>query len=303
MELPRLSASDIASALPELERVDAPLSGGQKLVFPCWLNGKRYALKVMLKTIPAISQSAQLDETTERAMREVDLMRQFDSPYLVKMGFIGLTHSTIRGQQVVYFAEEWIEGTDLKTLLQRDGPLSPEDVIQLGLEIAEGIDLLWTKDIVHRDIKPGNIMRRATAGMATTGTYALLDMGIALDLTDISLTRTGHIAMTPAYASPEQLDLTRKRELDCRSDLFALGIVLYEALTGKHPFQLSGASAVPVIYLIQNAPLRPPSHIRPDVPPRLNTVISRLLEKKPHLRYKDCGACQRALDNARPKGK
>jgi serine/threonine protein kinase len=298
MALPRLTASDIEFAIPALEYVGDPLNGGQKLVFPCRLNGIQYALKVMLTTASSPSDPQHLDETTERATREVELMGQFDSPYLVKMGSIGLTVATIRGQQVVYFAEEWIEGTDVKTLIERNGPFSQEDVIQLGLDMTEGIDLLWTKDIVHRDIKPGNIMRRAP-----NGNFVLLDMGIALDLADISLTRTGNIAMTPAYASPEQLNLARKRELDCRSDLFALGLVLYEALTGKHPFLSRGVVAAPVTQLIQHVQVVPPSQIRPDVPKRLEMVICRMLEKKPHLRYKDCTTCRQALEKARAKGK
>lgn len=275
MGLPHLLASDIATAIPDLDDIQDPLSGGQKLVFPCRLNGEPIALKVMLTGASPARRPGQQDEATERAMREVELMRQIDSPYLVKLGAIELTHATINSQKVIYFAEEWIEGTDLKTLIQRSGPLSPDAVIELGLNIVEAISLLWDKDVVHRDIKPGNIMRRDA-----TGGYVLLDLGIALDLSDISLTRTGRIAMTEAYASPEQLDPSHKRDLDCRSDFFSLGIVLYEALTGKHPFQSTGIMAVPVGRMIQHMDVTQPSQIKSGIPQSLDKVICRLLEKK-----------------------
>jgi len=293
VELPRLNELDIAAAIPQCEEIGSPLRGGQKLVFPCRVASKRYALKLMLKNEANGEEETQLDEVEERAAREVELMRQFDDPHLVKMGPLGLTHAEIAGQRVIFFTEEWIDGLDVKTILRQQGPLSPKEVSRLGIEMAGAIDLLWTLDIVHRDIKPGNIMRRDA-----TGEYVLLDMGIALNLSDISLTRSGRVAMTPAYASPEQLNLSRKRYLDFRSDQFALGIVLYEALTCQHPFLRIASPNISVTYQIQNATVDPPSSIRSDIPRRLDMIICRLLEKKPQLRYRDCTTLQRALQSA-----
>lgn len=293
MRLPKLSPHDIQAAIPALKPIGNPIKGGQKLVFPCEIDGQLFALKVMAVSPAPRNDPGRLDEAAERAAREVELMGQFDSPYLVKLGPIGLVRNRICKQEVAYFTEEWIDGPDLQTLIKQNGPMAPNDVIRLGLDIVSAIDLLWGKDTVHRDIKPSNIMCRDSSGV-----YVLLDMGLAFDLADVSLTRTGQVAGTPAYMSPEQLDLTRKRDLDCRSDFFALGIVLYETLTGKHPFQPPRASGASVTHMIQHANVVPPSRIRSGIPPRLEATICRLLEKKPQLRYRNCADCQAALKRA-----
>jgi eukaryotic-like serine/threonine-protein kinase len=159
------------------------------------------------------------------------------------------------------------------------GPLSPERVRDLGGDVARALEALWTRRIVHRDVKPDNLLRRDAEG-----SYVLLDPGYALDLADGSLTRAGAIVGTAPYYSPEQLDVNNRRALDCRSDLYSLGVVLYEAVTGVHPYFRPGMT-YPELF----AAIRGTSPEDPQVagcPAGLALIISRLIHKRPHLRYR-----------------
>lgn len=256
----------------------------------CTIDNHRYALKILLAgatgmsvdgTVSIERGEVSFDEVTERARREVNTMKECESPHLVKLGPISLTRANIAEQPVIYFTEEWLEGDDLQTILKRDRVLPIDEVIELGIHISSAIEELWSHKKVHRDVKPGNIMRRTK-----DGEFVLLDMGLALDLLDHSLTTVGLIPGTRLYLSPDQIDYPHKRMLDFRSDLFSLGVVLYEACTGQHPF--AGDDPQTTLLRILSVTPTPPSSLRKEVPPQLSTIILRLLAKKPHLRYRTC---------------
>lgn len=302
MALPVLDAADIAAAFPGLTDIDAPLSGGQKVVFPCSMAGRRVALKVMLAdpsataTAPAHPNVPAPDEVTARARREVAILGKCNSAHLVKLGPMPLSAVTIKGQSVICFAEEWIDGQSLKSIIQI-APLSVTDLRRLAVHMTLAIKELWSLSLVHRDIKPGNIMMRQD-----TQDYVLLDMGFALDLMDESITAYGFVPGTQIYLSPEQADFAKKRFLDFRSDLFSLGIVLYEAATGRHPFWSPGmASLTGVLRMLKDRPARP-SSIRSDLTADMDNVIMRLLAKQPHLRYRSCDQLLGALGESPPGG-
>ena len=297
VDLPNLTAVDIQAAIAGIEAIDAPLRGGQKLVFPCTISGQRCALKVLLASQSAQSGSSEdasfegLDEVTARARREVEIMGQCDSPHVVKLGPLPLTAANIRGQSVVYFSEEWVHGRDLKAIIREDGPLPLAGVVRLGKHIAEAVGVLWSHAKIHRDIKPGNIMHRDA-----TGDFVLLDMGLVLDLGDVSLTPIGLVPGTLIYFSPEQAEFANKRQMDFRSDLFSLGIVLYEAVTGHHPFWERGMSSLNgLARMLQSSAVHPSVH-RTEIPPQMADVILRLLAKRPHMRYRTCPDLIAALD-------
>lgn len=270
-----------------------PERGGQKLVFPTEIDGKKYALKAML-TSPRTDddeEAEDLDEVTARARREVDTMNQVDSPHLVRLGPITLTAATIAGQEVLYFSEEWIDGNSIRALVMDSGPLAVNEVVRLGIHTAEAIKVLWSLAKIHRDVKPQNVMRRDS-----NGDFVLLDLGLVFDLGEDSLTMFGMVAGTPFYFSPEQTEFARKRQLDFRSDLFSLGIVLYESATGTHPFWAPGLAVPEVVGRILTHTPAPPSSIRADMPNELDEVIQRLLGKQAHLRYGSCDLLIDALD-------
>lgn len=289
MAIPNLNKEDVKEILSYATDIGNPIKGGQKIVFPITLENKKFVLKFML-TNPSrdnrdeMEQSEdEIDEVTARARREVEVMKICVSPYLVKLGPIPLTHLDYKGQSLIFFAEEFIEGRDLKNILISQEKLPVNDVIRLGRNITEAIRVIWSYAKIHRDIKPGNIMFSDR-----TGDFILLDMGLVFDLFDESITLSGIIPGTPIYFSPEQIDLARKRQMDFRSDLFSLGIVLYEAVTGRHPFIGNAQSTTDVVANILSSNPSPPITSIPNLPESLNTIIMRLLAKKPHLRYRTC---------------
>jgi serine/threonine-protein kinase len=296
--LPTLSVADIAAAIPGVQDIGQPTRGGQKVVFPCVIAGQRCALKVMLAN-PSLPQGPptgddreeEYDEITARARREVETMLRCNTPHLVRLGPLPLTRAEIGGQQVLYFAEEWIEGPDLRSIIRDAGPLSVADTLRLGTNVTEAIKTLWSLSKVHRDIKPGNIMRRNS-----TGEFVLLDMGFVLALDEESLTVSGIIPGTPIYFSPEQTELSRKRQMDFRSDLFSLGVVMYESITGHHPFWTPGMSLEDAIARMRTVDPEAPCHCRQAVPQGLSSIILRLLAKQPHRRFRSCDSLISSLN-------
>jgi len=232
-------------------------------------------------------------EVIVRASREVETMRDCDSPYMVKLGPIGLSFVEIEGQSLLYFTEKLIDGSDLRSLLESEGPLSPDVVIAMGLQITNAIKALWELGKIHRDIKPGNIMRR------TSGDFVLLDAGLAFDVTGESLSG-GFLVGTRIYFSPEQFDYSNRRTgLDFRSDMFALGVTMYEMATGRHPFWSRGQSSETFYSNVTSLAPEPPSSIVGDFPRDLDDIIMRMLGKSPHLRYRKCDHLIGALEAIR----
>jgi serine/threonine protein kinase len=291
MPVPNINEADISAILPQLKNVQYLKQGGQKIVFSCEIDGKPYVVKFLLieRTNQAADQGEgdmtipALDAVTARARREVDTMANVDVPTLVKLGPIGLSTTEIKDQLLLYFTEEKIEGRSLHDILGLETILPCRDVVRLGLDIALAIEAIWDLRRIHRDIKPNNIIRRTSDER-----FILLDVGLVFDLQDISLTAPHVIVGTKMYLSPDQMQYDRKRQLDFRSDLFALGIVMYESATGQHPFAEGALSTQEIFARILNVNPIPPTQIRSEIPFELEEIILRLLRKSPHLRYRNC---------------
>jgi eukaryotic-like serine/threonine-protein kinase len=174
------------------------------------------------------------------------------------------------------------EGETLKQKLER-GPLPIAEAVDCALQIAAGLAHAHAAGVVHRDIKPANLI--VTAG----GRVKILDFGIAKIL-DISLTGTGEVLGTPSYMSPEQAS---GEAVDQRTDLWALGVVLYEMLAGRPPFLADSRKALFVA--IQSCTPDRLGALRPDVPAELEALIGRLLEKDPAARYREARDVAAAL--------
>ncbi|HEX7378645.1 MAG TPA: protein kinase, partial [Pirellulales bacterium] len=166
---------------------------------------------------------------------------------------------------------------------QRSLPLA--EVLRIGREIAEALAEAHARNLIHRDIKPGNIWLEGASGWVK-----LVDFGLAHAAEDVHLTQTGAILGTPAYMSPEQ---ARGETVDGRSDLYSLGAVLYKLTTGDVPFR--GASTMAVLMALATETPRPPIELNPDIPPALNDLILRLLAKKPADRYESAMAVAEAI--------
>ncbi|MFN3198067.1 MAG: protein kinase domain-containing protein [Bradymonadia bacterium] len=195
---------------------------------------------------------------------------------------------------LLWMAMELVEGRDLGTIIAEDSPLSTLRVLHIMTQVCEALDEAHTANIIHRDLKPANIVcfkHRHNADFVK-----VLDFGIAKivdpDTDQPALTRDGIVCGTPAYMSPEQV---QGFELDQRSDLFSLGIILYQAITNRLPFFDESAVGVATKIVIED-PL-PPSEQRPDwsYPKELEAVVMRLLSKKKEERYDNALEVKRAL--------
>lgn len=296
MNLPNLTKDDVEAIVQGYKVIGPPMKGGQKLVFPCEGSTGKFALKFLLIDNDSTEDSDEttvdlFDEISARANREVETINACDSPYLIKLGPIGIQSIIYNGQKLVFFSEEWIIGDDVSAEIKNNKVLEIKDIVKLGIQISQAINELWKCAKIHRDIKPGNILHSSI-----TGDFILLDMGMAFDLNDKSLTAIGRINGTKAYVSPEQLNIAKRRQMDFRSDLFNLGIVMYEAITGVHPFYKRGMTDDDLFtnILIYNPPA--PSTIRSNVPKELDAVIGRLLGKSPHFRFRSCTQLIEALE-------
>ena len=188
---------------------------------------------------------------------------------------------------VPWIAFELLTGETLAERLER-GVLEARDVVSIGIQAARGLEAAHAAAVIHRDLKPSNLF------LCTDGTVKIIDFGIArLDDESTRLTRTGHVLGTPTYLSPEQA--TGARDLDHRTDLWALGCSLYEALVGRAPFDRATALATMLAVMVEQP--APVASVAPHVPPELGAVIERCLRKKAVERHADARSFRAALES------
>jgi predicted Ser/Thr protein kinase len=190
---------------------------------------------------------------------------------------------------IFYIAMEFIEGTTLHEVLTEQRVLATDEVLQLTRQISRGLDYAHSNGIVHRDIKPANIM------ITGNGTVKIMDFGIAKSGGQV--TNTGQVLGTPNYMSPEQV---KGRPLDGRSDLFSLGVILYEMLTGEKPFV--GQNVTTIIYKIVNETPITPRDLDVTVHPGLSAIVTKALAKAPDDRYQTGADLVRDLENYKLAG-
>jgi hypothetical protein len=186
-----------------------------------------------------------------------------------------------------FLTMQYVPGHSLQHRVDENGPLSVEEILRIGLQAAYGLAAAHAHGLVHRDVKPSNILLEDTVERAV-----LTDFGLARAMDDASLTQTGIIAGTPHYMSPEQAS---GGDIDARSDLFSLGAVLYFMSTGHPPFR--AASALAVLHRICREPHRPVRYWNKDIPDELADVIDQLLEKKPSRRVASAEEVRQRLAN------
>ena len=192
----------------------------------------------------------------------------------------GVSHPSIitiydvgREGDIAFIAMELVEGQELRELI-REGKLTPSQAIDLAALVADGLAYAHERGVIHRDIKPGNIM------VLRDGRVKVMDFGIARLQQPTVKTQTGVLLGSPQYMSPEQISGS---PVDGRADIFSLGVVLYEMLTGIKPFDSTELSQV--LFWVVNMPAKAPSERRPGLPAVVDYIIARALKKKPDERY------------------
>jgi serine/threonine protein kinase len=233
---------------------------------------------VAIKLLPP--DVAYRTEVRQRFLREAETAAQLNHPNIVPI------YSVDEREGLVFFVMALVEGESLATRLER-GPLPVGEACRVLREVADALAYAHGRGVIHRDIKPDNILLDRESGRAM-----VTDFGIARAAeADSRLTLTGVLVGTPAYMSPEQI--LEEREIDGRSDLYSLGVVGYQMLTGELPFKASSPSAMMMKHMSEPAP--PIHSLRPDLPPALAVAIDRALAKRPEDRWPDAAAFRDAV--------
>lgn len=218
-------------------------------------------------------------EFVERFQREAQAAASLVHPNVVRVLDSG------QDGDVRFIVMEYVHGEDLKAHLRRCGPLPPERAAQVAAEVCAALKYAHGQGIVHRDIKPQNIL------LTESGEVRVTDFGIARALSSATITETGTVLGSVHYLSPEQ---ARGDPVTTASDLYALGCVLYEMVTGRLPFDGDSPIAVALKHLYDEPP--PPRQVNPDVPVWLEGVIRRALAKRPEDRYASAAEMQEDLE-------
>jgi serine/threonine-protein kinase len=208
-----------------------------------------------------------LPSLKERFFREAESVKQLSHPAIVKV------YETGEERGSAYFSMEVLDGVTLKDFCAKRGPLTVKRAAEIVAFVAEALAYAHSKGVVHRDVKPANIM------ILSNGDIKVTDFGVAR-LLDASATQTGAVLGTPNYMSPEQLTGSK---VDGRSDLFSLGVVLYELLTGVRPFQAKNIAEL--IRLHETHQPAPPSTLRAEVPAACDEIVARALQRDVDVRY------------------
>ena len=239
--------------------------------------GRHVAIKELS---PALAHDPNL---VERFLREARSMAALQDPHIIQVYFIGTDEST----QQPFFAMEFIDGDSLSGLLKREGKLSVENALKIMHQTAQGLATAHDKGVIHRDIKPGNLM------LTHRGQVKIADFGIALATQDISkkLTSTGEFVGTPGYLSPE---VCLGKVVDQRSDIFSLGIVLFEMLSGKTPF--TDESPLGLMLEVVKAEIPDIRGINAEVDPQTAAILTRMVAKEPQDRFQSCHDLAAALE-------
>jgi serine/threonine-protein kinase len=228
---------------------------------------------VAIKTmrLDEIDDADKLQEVKARFFREAESTGRLSHPNIVTIYDAGEEHD------LGYIAMELLEGTTLKYYARKPNLMPLDRMLPILATVAEALEYAHQQGIVHRDIKPANIM------LTKDQTVKVMDFGIA-KMASSSKTETNIVLGTPTYMSPEQI---AGKKVDGRSDIFSLGVVLFELLTGRPPFTADNVSAL--LFAIAHTPHPSLATLRPDLPPIVQEVLDRALQKDAVQRYRRAG--------------
>ena len=238
---------------------------------------------VALKMIALTGSDSERDTAEARFRQEARAAGGISHPSIITIYDVG------REGDAAFIAMELVEGRELRDLI-REGELTASRAIEIAALVAEALAYAHERGVIHRDIKPGNIM------VLADGRVKIMDFGIARLQEPTVKTQTGVLLGSPQYMSPEQIS---GQALDGRADVFSLGVVLYEMLTGVKPFD--AADLTQVLFWVVNLPAKPPSERKPGLPPVVDFIIARALKKRADERYATAAELARDLRACLPE--
>ncbi len=269
----------IGKTLGQYQILEVAGKGGMAVVYKAFQPSlNRY---VALKVLPDyLAQDEQFVMRFEQEARAAAALRHPNIMVIYDVGQEGATH---------YIAAEYLEGATLsQTITAQRGPLPLPRIVNIINQLASALDFAHARGLVHRDIKPSN------AFIGADDHVTLMDFGIAKALQGgAQMTRTGTMVGTPEYMSPEQAE---GRPVDRRSDIYSLGVMLYQLLTGRVPFQAETPTAVLLAHVMQLP--QPPTQLNPNIPPAVEAVVMRSLAKRSDDRFPTAGELAQALARA-----
>ncbi|HUF90327.1 MAG TPA: protein kinase [Gemmatimonadota bacterium] len=269
----------LREALSDRYRIEGEIGeGGMATVYLAedLRHARKVAVKVLKPELAAVIGA-------ERFLVEIQTTAGLQHPHILPLFDSG------KEEGFLYYVMPYVEGESLRDRIDRERQLPVKDAVRLARGVADALDYAHRRDVVHRDIKPENILLHE-------GNPVVADFGIALALSAAGggrMTETGLSLGTPHYMSPEQVSATK--DLDARSDIYSLGAVLYEMLTGDPPH--TGPTAQAVLMRILTEEPRPVTQIRSAVPAHVLAVIAKALEKLPADRFASAGELREALDD------
>ncbi len=231
-------------------------------------SGQPVAIKTM--ALAAEFTGTDLEDVRERFFREARTAGRLHHPDIVTI------HEAAEDAGIAYIAMEYLSGCDLQRYTQAAHLLPVADVVHIGRRVAQALAHAHSQGVIHRDVKPANVMIDAAQGMVK-----VTDFGIAC-ITDASSTRTGMMLGTLSYSSPEQLS---GRRVDGRADLYSLGVTLFQLLTGRLPHEDQAMGKL--LYAIVNEAAVDVRSLRPELPVPLARLLAKVLSKPPEARHGD----------------
>jgi serine/threonine protein kinase len=253
--------------------------GGFKVAYEAEVNGVTEAVKIVHIPVDPSDQTVE-EDNRHRLRRELDILGQCRSAFIVKLGQLEPMECPIGCEQFVCYSEELLEGQSLRQIIESGQRPCDKELASLGGCLISVVAELITLKTIHRDIKPENVVKTGDAQRP----FVLLDMGIAFVVGGTNLTRDPLlIPGTRAYLAPEMLDFGFRRTLDYRADLYTIGLTLYEYASGINPFLVPGDPQTTLFHIKYSTP-QPLSRLRPDLDRGLCALIDQLMKKLPALR-------------------
>ncbi len=272
--------NEVANVVPEASSMREIGSGGYKVVYQAQVANATEAVKLV--RIPSDKNDETVrEENLRRIHREIAILRKCDTPFLVKLGAIQPRECIIGEETYVVYSEEYLQGKSLRCLIQDVHRPTTNELAMVGQCLLRAVRELAEKNIIHRDIKPDNIIKTDDADRP----YVLLDLGIAFQVGRTPITRDSrHIPGTLYYLAPEMLNPGFRQNLDYRADLYTIGLTLYEFASGDNPFAHRTDPQFTTLYRIKTQTPKPLREHRSDVSTEFCALVDQLMKKLPALR-------------------